>query len=160
MLRAVLCSHQCPFPTGFQFAFMILYLQLASSHFALHCHWLLTLLTSYSLLLANRAGGKKSDRRRFWHFMERGRRPRKRGDPKGRRVWDFTDNNTSSSTSSRLIRTLTSLQFWQCPPIMSAIILCMWRLAGRKKHALGHSSKENCVSGKIIANFWMVVFLQ
>ena len=29
--------------------------------------------------------GKKSDRRRVWHFMERGRRPRKRRDPEPRR---------------------------------------------------------------------------
>ena len=31
-----------------------------------------------------------SDGRRVWHFMEQGRRPRKRSDPKGRRFWDFT----------------------------------------------------------------------
>ena len=29
-------------------------------------------------------------------FMERGRRPRKRGDPKGRSVWDFTHNHEAA----------------------------------------------------------------
>ena len=43
----------------------------------------------YSLLPNKRAGGKKSDRRRVWHFMERVRRPRERCDPKGCSVWDF-----------------------------------------------------------------------
>ena len=50
-----------------------------------------------------RAGGKKSDRRRVWHFMERECRPRKRRDPEPRSVVDFTNNNTSPSPSSRLI---------------------------------------------------------
>ena len=50
----------------------------------------------YSLLPASRAGGKKSDRRRGWHFMERGRRPRKRRDPEGRSVWDCTHNHDAA----------------------------------------------------------------
>ena len=39
----------------------------------------------YSVLLVNRPDGKKSEKRRAKHFMERGRRPRKRRDPKPRR---------------------------------------------------------------------------
>ena len=39
-----------------------------------------TKINRYALLPANRAGGKKSDGRRVWLFMERGRRPRKRSD--------------------------------------------------------------------------------
>ena len=74
----------------------------------------------------NRASGKKSDRRRVWHSMERGRRPRERGDPEGRRVW------ASSSPSSRLIRTdPDKSSILAMSPIMSAIILYMWRLARR-----------------------------
>ena len=42
-------------------------------------------LCYYSLLRANRANGKKSDRRRVWHFMERRRRPHNPRDPKPRR---------------------------------------------------------------------------
>ena len=42
--------------------------------------------------------GKKSDRRRVWHFMERERRPRERHDPEGRRVWDFTYNHEAAGS--------------------------------------------------------------
>ena len=38
-------------------------------------------VTPFFLLI--RVGVKKSDKRRFWHFMERERRPRKRRDLKG-----------------------------------------------------------------------------
>ena len=52
----------------------------------------------YFLLPNKRAGGKKSDRRRVWHFMDRERRPRKRRDPKGRSVWDFTYNHEAAGS--------------------------------------------------------------
>ena len=52
----------------------------------------------HTLFPVKRAGGKKSDRRRVWHFMERERLPRKRRGPEPRSVVDFTNkNNTSSS---------------------------------------------------------------
>ena len=88
-----------------------------------------------------------SDKRRVWHFMERWRRPRKRGDPKGRRVWDFTSSDTSTSPSSRLIRTdPDKSSILAMSPIMSAIILYMWRLAGRKTRVGTLIKGELCVS--------------
>ena len=57
---------------------------------------------SYSVLPVNRAGGKKSDGRRVWHLMERGRRPRERSDPEGRRVCDFTYNHEAAGSDVRL----------------------------------------------------------
>ena len=61
----------------------------------------------YSLLPVDRPGGTKSVRRRLWHFMERRRLPRERGDPEGRPVWDFTitkrlDLTSGSSLGFRL----------------------------------------------------------
>ena len=52
----------------------------------------------YFLLPNKRAGGKRSDRRRVWHFVVRERRPRKRRDPKGRSVWDFTYNHEAAGS--------------------------------------------------------------
>ena len=57
------------------------------------------LLDSHSVLPVKRASGKKSDRRRVWHFMERVRRPRKRRDAKPRSVVDFGNYKTSSTPS-------------------------------------------------------------
>ena len=51
-----------------------------------------------SLLPNKRRGGKKSDWRRVWHFMEREDCPRKRRDPKGRSVWDFTYNHEATGS--------------------------------------------------------------
>ena len=56
------------------------------------------LFPTYSLLPVKRAGGKKSDRRRVWHFMERRRLPRKRRDPKQRSVVDFTYNHEGAGS--------------------------------------------------------------
>ena len=52
----------------------------------------------YFLLPNKHAGGKKSDRRRVWHFVVRERRPRKRHDPKGRSVWDVTYNHEAAGS--------------------------------------------------------------
>ena len=52
----------------------------------------------YYLLLVNRAGGKKSDRRRVWHFVERERRPREHRDLEGRNVWDSTYNHKAAGS--------------------------------------------------------------
>ena len=52
----------------------------------------------YFLLPNKRAGGKRSNRRRVWHFMDRERRPRERRDPEGRSVWDFTYNHEAAGS--------------------------------------------------------------
>ena len=52
----------------------------------------------YFLLPNKRAGGKKSDGRRVWHFVDRERRPRKRRDPEGRSVWHVTYNHDAAGS--------------------------------------------------------------
>ena len=81
-----------------------------------------------------RAGGKSPIGVAFGILWNGRRRPRRRRDPKTAWRCGFHEQQhiVLSIVASHPDKTLTSLQFGLVSPIMSAMILYMWRPAGRK----------------------------